>query len=88
MACSEVDGEVPELPLLPRIGEPTVRPGDTGGPIPGTGTAGSGNTGTLAPNAGSGGGGCSVGLRPASAGGWSALLVLLGLSVLRRNRRG
>jgi MYXO-CTERM domain-containing protein len=86
MACSEIDGEVPELPLLPRIGEPTIDPGAPGTPS-NPGTPGAGNTGTLAGNSNSGGG-CSVALGSTSQRGWAALALLIGLGLRRRQRRG
>jgi MYXO-CTERM domain-containing protein len=81
MACNEVDGEVPELPLLPRIGEPTVRPDDMNGT---TTTPGTSSNNTLTSNKDSGG--CSVGHGQSGAGTWGALALLMGLAALRRRR--
>ncbi|HEX2879645.1 MAG TPA: DUF2330 domain-containing protein [Polyangiaceae bacterium] len=81
MACNEVDGEVPELPLLPRIGEPMVRPDDMNGT---TTTPGTGNNNTLTNNKDSGG--CSVGHGQSGAGAWGALALLMGLAARRRRR--
>jgi MYXO-CTERM domain-containing protein len=83
MACNEVDGEVPELPLLPRIGEPTVDPG--GGTPGGTTNPGSGNNGSLAAN-NKDSGGCSVGRGSSSSSALGALALLMGLAALRRRR--
>jgi MYXO-CTERM domain-containing protein len=84
MACNEVDGAVPELPLLPRIGEPTVEPG-TGTPG-GTPNPGNGNNGGLAANS-KDNGGCSVGRGPSTSSAWGALALLMGLALVRRNKR-
>lgn len=86
MACHEVDGVVPELPLLPRIGETEITIGDMetdNGPV--GSTPGSSNNSATQGSSSSGSSGCQMGgpARGADVG----VLALLGLALLGRRRR-